>query len=81
MIPPEDREPTHARVMRVVDSSTESQPMPVAESKVAKFSDDYESESEDDTSATGTIEDDGWNMVPSRTKSESITSRVQSFSK
>ena len=80
MLAPEDRPATHARVMKVVNSST---PTPTAnaaqsvDSKVAKYTDDYASNSEGETSGTtGTVEaevDDGWNVVPARSKGGSLS--------
>jgi hypothetical protein len=79
MLAPEDLPATHARVLKVVptSSSTPAQqgpPPPTVEQKVAKFEDDYMS-SDDTTSGTGTTadvkeEEDGWNVVTSRAKSE-----------
>jgi hypothetical protein len=48
-------------------------PLPKNESaeKVSKFEEDYAESSDEGTSATGTVEDDGWDMVPSRKKSAS----------
>ncbi|GFZ42712.1 hypothetical protein JCM24511_00429 [Saitozyma sp. JCM 24511] len=45
-------------------------PLPKNESaeKVSKFEEDYAESSDEGTSATGTVEDDGWDMVPNRKK-------------
>lgn len=37
--------------------------------KIAKYEDDYQ-EGDDTTSGSGTIEDDGWDVVPSKKKSK-----------
>ena len=79
MLAPEDLPPTHARVMKIVPSSPAVPPpasesggssaptlAPPGDTKIGKFSDDYESESDDDVE-----EDDGWNMVQSKPKSRS----------
>lgn len=99
MLAPEDRPATHARVMKITQSSAggsgassrsetptgkaaSSTPTKEAEEeerperKVERFEDDYESS--EDTSATGgTVEDDGWNVVPMKAKSRSFSHTSQ----
>lgn len=67
MLAPEDRPTEHARVMKVVQPSSESDKQ---SEKVSKYEDDYQ-EGDDTTSGSGTIEDDGWDVVRSKKKSES----------
>jgi hypothetical protein len=87
MLAPEDRPATHARVMKIASASGDSLPSPMpappptaaagplpkneSAEKVSKFEEDYAESSDEETSATGTVEDDGWDMVPSRKKSAS----------
>ena len=44
-----------------------------ADNKVSRFVEDYESSGE--TSGTGTVEDDGWDVVASKRRSRSLLSR------
>ncbi|EIW68884.1 hypothetical protein TREMEDRAFT_62603 [Tremella mesenterica DSM 1558] len=70
MLAPEDRPIPHARVMRIQDPSLlSSSPVQAIAQKVDKFSDDYDSSSSE-AEATKTEEDDGWDVVPARPKSE-----------
>lgn len=73
MLAPEDRPAEHARVMKVVQNGASKPASAESEAKqsekIAKYEDDYQEG--DDTSGTGTIEDDGWDVVPSKKKSES----------
>lgn len=59
MLAPEDRPAEHARVMKVTEKPA----------KVPKYEDDYQ-DVDGSTSGTGTIEDDGWDVVPSKKKSK-----------
>jgi hypothetical protein len=85
MLAPEDRPAEHARVMKVVQKdapAAKAPPAPPAPApveapkpseKIAKYEEDY-LEGDDTTSGSGTIEDDGWDVVPSKKKSQSIYS-------